>query len=175
MGNLVWHTYARFVSITASVCKYLRLSCHRSKGADRPFRTSPQMPFGQDSGASSTVNTFSTLWVVHCATLEECSTLCLAAHLRLRTANLRHGIRAPNSAAPLVAIIVKIPLVQIIAMTLGLIMLAIEYPVPLIKEYAIHRSFVIRIVLLLFQVVVNILYYQVSFIFINGASPFLLT
>lgn len=41
-------------------------------------------------------------------------------------------------------------------------MIALEYPLPLLKSWAMYRSFVVRIVLLLFQVFLGILYYQVS-------------
>jgi hypothetical protein len=117
MGNLVWHSYARFVSITASV--YAVWAGFWGLFYRKYF-------FDFVGGT-------------------------------LRDPG---GMQAPTSAAPFVAIIVRVPLVQIIAMTLGLILLAMDYPLPLIKEYAIHRSLVVRIVLLLFQVFVNILYYQ---------------
>ncbi|RXW24983.1 hypothetical protein EST38_g910 [Candolleomyces aberdarensis] len=117
MGNLVWHSYARFVSITASV--YAVWAGFWGLFYRKYF-------FDFVGGT-------------------------------LRDPG---GMQAPPSAAPFVAIIVKLPLVQIIAMTLGFIMLAMECPLPLIKEYAIYRSLVVRIVLLLVQVFVNILYYQ---------------
>lgn len=70
--------------------------------------------------------------------------------------------RAPASAAPFIAIIVKVPVVQIASMILGMLMLVVEYPLPQIKEFAIYRSLAMRVVFLLIQVVLNILYYQVS-------------
>ena len=48
-------------------------------------------------------------------------------------------------------------------MILGMIILTIEVPLPLVKQTAIYRSFVIRIVLLSFQAFLTLLYYQVSF------------
>jgi len=45
-------------------------------------------------------------------------------------------------------------------MVLGMINLAIELPLPQLEKLAIHRSFVFRIVLLLFQSFLTILYYQ---------------
>jgi ATP adenylyltransferase len=71
-------------------------------------------------------------------------------------------LRAPASAAPFIAIIVKVPVVQIASMILGMIMLVVEYPLPQIKEFAIYRSLAMRVVFLLIQVILNILYYQVS-------------
>ncbi len=47
-------------------------------------------------------------------------------------------------------------------MILGMMILALEVPLPIIKDFVLYRSFVVRVVLLLFQVVLNILYYQVS-------------
>ena len=60
------------------------------------------------------------------------------------------------------AIIVKAPLIPIFAMILGMMILALEVPLPIIKDFVLYRSFVVRVVLLFFQVVLNILYYQVS-------------
>jgi hypothetical protein len=47
-------------------------------------------------------------------------------------------------------------------MILGMIILALELPLPVVKRYALYRSFVARFVLLIFQVFLNMLYYQVS-------------
>lgn len=69
--------------------------------------------------------------------------------------------RAPPSAAIFVALIVKAPIIPIISMVLGMVLLAIELPLPALKKMAIRRNFVARVVLLLFQVFLNILYYQV--------------
>ncbi|KAF6763059.1 hypothetical protein DFP72DRAFT_521694 [Ephemerocybe angulata] len=70
------------------------------------------------------------------------------------------GLQAPPSAAPFIAVIVKIPLVQIASMLLGIILLCMEYPLPQIKEFAIYRSLVLRTVFLILQVFLNVLYYQ---------------
>lgn len=70
------------------------------------------------------------------------------------------GLQPAPSAAAFVTIIVKIPLVQILAMILAMFMIALEFPLPHLKKFAIHRSIVLRIVLLLFQTFLNILYYQ---------------
>lgn len=70
------------------------------------------------------------------------------------------GIQAAPSAAPFIAVIVKVPLVQIVSMILGVLIIAVEYPLPQIKQFALYRSLVARIVLLLFQTFFNILYYQ---------------
>ena len=51
---------------------------------------------------------------------------------------------------------------QILSMLLGFGYLALDYPLPYLKNTAIHRSFPIRIVLLLLQTFFAILYYQVG-------------
>ena len=71
-----------------------------------------------------------------------------------------HPRPAPSDSI-FVTIIVKAPIVQILSMLLAIGLLAFEYPVPFLKNSAIHRSFPIRIVLLLLQTFFAILYYQV--------------
>ena len=46
-------------------------------------------------------------------------------------------------------------------MILGIAILALEVPLPIVKDYILYRSLVVRVVLLFFQVLLNILYYQV--------------
>lgn len=70
--------------------------------------------------------------------------------------------RPSAAAAPFVEVIVKAPLLQIIAMILGFFILALEWPFPLMKKLPIYRNLVVRIVILFFQVFINVLYYQVS-------------
>jgi hypothetical protein len=70
--------------------------------------------------------------------------------------------RPPSSAAFFTNIIVKAPVVQIITFLLGLLLVAMDYPVPQLKQLAIHRSLVLRCVLLMVQSVLTILFYQVS-------------
>lgn len=48
-------------------------------------------------------------------------------------------------------------------MALGFFVIALEFPLPQLKYLAIHRSIVFRIILLLFQTFLGILYYQVNF------------
>ena len=70
--------------------------------------------------------------------------------------------RAPPSAAVFVALIVKVPVVQAFAMTLGMVIIALELRLPMLKKYSWHRSFVVRIILLVFQILLTVLFYQVS-------------
>ncbi|KAF8070670.1 ATP adenylyltransferase-domain-containing protein [Lyophyllum atratum] len=73
------------------------------------------------------------------------------------------GLQPAPGAAIFINIIVKVPIVQIITMILAMFILALEFPLPQLKSLAIHRSIVLRIVLLLFQTFLSILFYQVSF------------
>jgi hypothetical protein len=70
------------------------------------------------------------------------------------------GLQAPPSAAIFVSVIVKVPIVQMLAMALALFILAVELPLPIMKSFSFYRSFVVRVVLLLFQVFLTILFYQ---------------
>jgi len=66
---------------------------------------------------------------------------------------------SPNSAV-FITLIVKVPIIQILTMMTGLFMIALEFPLPQLKSLAIHRSIVLRIVILLFQTFLAILFYQ---------------
>ena len=69
--------------------------------------------------------------------------------------------RPAASDSIFISIIVKAPIVQLISMFLAISIILFDYPAPFIKGSAIHRSFPIRIVLLLLQTFFSILYYQV--------------
>lgn len=47
-------------------------------------------------------------------------------------------------------------------MLLGFFILALEWPLPLMKKLPIYRSLVVRILLLVFQAFLTILFYQVG-------------
>jgi vacuolar-type H+-ATPase subunit I/STV1 len=70
------------------------------------------------------------------------------------------GMQAPPRAAFFVTVIVKVPLVQIMAMLLGFGLLALEWPLPILKSTSIYRSLVIRVILLSFQTFLGVLFYQ---------------
>ncbi|KAH6914347.1 hypothetical protein BKA70DRAFT_1096276 [Coprinopsis sp. MPI-PUGE-AT-0042] len=70
------------------------------------------------------------------------------------------GLQAAPSAAPMVAIIIKIPIVPALAMVLGLLNIAVNFPAPFLKGTALHRSFHLRAMLLVIQFVITILFYQ---------------
>lgn len=77
------------------------------------------------------------------------------------TVVLTSKIRPSPSAAPFVAIIVKVPVVQVATLILASIILCLELPLPALKKLAIYRSLVLRVVLILFQAFLTILFYQV--------------
>jgi hypothetical protein len=75
------------------------------------------------------------------------------------------GIQPAPQDAIFITLIVKAPIIPIFSFILGFAIVAFEYPVPWIKGTAIHRSFVVRIVALLVQIVLAFLFYQGT----NGA------
>ncbi|EIW63627.1 uncharacterized protein TRAVEDRAFT_161996 [Trametes versicolor FP-101664 SS1] len=75
------------------------------------------------------------------------------------------GVQPAASDSIFVSIIVKAPVIQILSMLVGFVYLMLDYPAPFLKNTAIHRSFPIRIVVLLLQTFFAILYYQGT----NGA------
>ncbi|PPQ96527.1 hypothetical protein CVT26_010455 [Gymnopilus dilepis] len=70
------------------------------------------------------------------------------------------GLQPSKNAALFIMLIVRVPLVQIFAMIFGFMILALEMPLPLLKQYAFYRSLVLRVVLLLFQAFLTVLFYQ---------------
>ncbi|KAF7782282.1 hypothetical protein Agabi119p4_1658 [Agaricus bisporus var. burnettii] len=70
------------------------------------------------------------------------------------------GAQPGPNVAPFITVIVKVPVVQIFAMLLGFFILALEWPLPLMKKLPIYRNIVVRMVLLFFQTFLNILFYQ---------------
>jgi len=70
------------------------------------------------------------------------------------------GYQSPPSAAPMVAVIIKIPIVPIFAMVIGIVNIAVNFPAPFLRGTALHRSFHLRAVLLVVQFIVTILFYQ---------------
>jgi len=117
MGNLIWHEYARLVSITASVY-----------GVWAGFYGLMYRKF---------------FWDFVGGTLRDPG-----------------GLQPSPNAAIFITIIVDFPIIQSLAMVIGLFMIALEFPLPALKGTAIHRSIVLRIVMLLMQTAVSLLYYQ---------------
>lgn len=70
------------------------------------------------------------------------------------------GLQPANSDKIFISIIVTAPIVQILAMILAFFILALELPLPQLKGLSIHRSWVVRIVLLSVQAFLTILFYQ---------------
>jgi len=117
MGNLIWHEYARLVSLTASVY-----------GVWAGFYGILYRKF---------------FWDFVGGTLRDPG-----------------GLQPANGALPFITIVVDFPIVPIVAMIIGMFMVALEFPLPALKRTSIGRSIVFRIVMLLLQSVVSLIYYQ---------------
>jgi len=122
MGNLIWHQYARYVSITASL--YTVWASFWGLFYRKFF------------------------WDFVGGTLRDPG-----------------GLQAPASSAIFIAIIVKLPIIQVLTMLTASFTVALEFPLPLLKGMAIHRSIVLRIVVLIMQAFLAIMFYQGT----NGA------
>jgi len=75
------------------------------------------------------------------------------------------GLQPPASAAPFVAVIVHAPVLQIFVIITSTLLLLLDWPAPFMKGLPVYRSWVFRIVVLLFQAFCAILFYQGT----NGA------
>ncbi|KAL5523888.1 hypothetical protein ACEPAG_8061 [Sanghuangporus baumii] len=70
------------------------------------------------------------------------------------------GMQAPKSAAIFITVIVKIPLLQVFSMLLGATVVALEWPIPILKKLSIYRSLVLRPILLIALSLDTIFFYQ---------------
>lgn len=70
------------------------------------------------------------------------------------------GILPGPGSAPFLAIIVQVPIVQILCMIIAIFLCALEYPLPLLKPFRIYRSWVVRIVLIVAMSFLAALFYQ---------------
>jgi len=117
MGNLVWHEYARLISITASA--YAVWSSFFALFYRKFF------------------------WDFIGGTLRDPG-----------------GLQPAPSAAIFISLIVKAPIIPIINAIVALIILSVENPSPLLKSLSIRRSMIFKVVLLVFQAFLSVLYYQ---------------
>ncbi|KIL65912.1 hypothetical protein M378DRAFT_445342 [Amanita muscaria Koide BX008] len=70
------------------------------------------------------------------------------------------GLQPSPKFAVFIMLIVKFPIIQSVAILLGFWIIALEFPFLPLGSSRIYRSLALRIVLLVFQVALNILYYQ---------------
>ncbi|KAG8213927.1 hypothetical protein J3R82DRAFT_10673 [Butyriboletus roseoflavus] len=70
------------------------------------------------------------------------------------------GVQPSPKVYMFITVIVKFPFVQIITMVLGFIMIALDYPLPILKGSSIRRSMPLRVVLLILQSFFAVLFYQ---------------
>jgi len=122
MGNLVWHEYSRYVSLTASVYTVWA-----------SFWGLFYRKFFWDFIGGTVRNP--------------------------------GGLQPSPNAAIFITLIVKVPVIQIFTMMIAFFMIALEFPMPQLKQMMIHRSIVLRIVMLILQASMAILFYQGT----NGA------
>lgn len=122
MGNLIWHEYSRYVSLTA--CVY-------------------------------------TIW----ASFWGCFYRKFFWDFVGGTLRNPGGLQPSPQAAGFVTVIVKAPVIQILTMIVAFSMIALEFPLPQLRGTRIHRSFVVRIVMLVLQAFLAIMFYQGT----NGA------
>jgi len=70
------------------------------------------------------------------------------------------GLQPSPKVAIFITIIVKFPIIQIVTMVMGFFMIALEYPLPVLKGTALHRSLALRVVLLIQLSSAAVLFYQ---------------
>ncbi|KIJ15019.1 hypothetical protein PAXINDRAFT_99800 [Paxillus involutus ATCC 200175] len=70
------------------------------------------------------------------------------------------GIQPSPKAHMFITLIVKAPVVQSFSMFFGFVMIALEYPLPILTRSALQRSIPLRLVLLTFQSFLAVLFYQ---------------
>ncbi|KAH7332636.1 hypothetical protein B0J17DRAFT_152907 [Rhizoctonia solani] len=72
--------------------------------------------------------------------------------------------------APFIMIIVQIPLVQILTILMSVVLVLLEWPLPLMKKLPIYRSLVFRAVWLLLLAFVSVLFYQGTNVALYGLT-----
>jgi len=122
MGKFIWHEYARYVSLTASVY---------------------------------------TIWAAFWGFFYRKFFWDFVGGI-LRAPG---GLQPSAGSAIFITLIVKMPIIQILAMLSALTIIALDFPFPFLKGTALQRNLVIRVVLLAFQIFLCILFYQGT----NGA------
>jgi len=70
------------------------------------------------------------------------------------------GIQPADNVALFITIIVRMPIVQIVAMILGFLTLAIELEIPPFRGSALGRNLVLRMIVVVFLSLVNSIFYQ---------------
>jgi len=70
------------------------------------------------------------------------------------------GFHSGPNSVPFQAIIVTVPLVQILGILFAIFNLLLDYPAPFMKQTALYRSLPLRVVLLVLQSFISILFYQ---------------
>ncbi|KAG1746134.1 hypothetical protein EDB19DRAFT_1894278 [Suillus lakei] len=134
MGKLIWHELSRYISLTASVC------------------TSHPLIWRKPSYLTLTDAVWASFWGFF---FRKFFWDFIGGTLRSPG-----GLQPSPKVAIFITVIVKFPIVQIATMALGFTMIALEYPIPILKGTAIHRSIALRVVLLIIQAAGTVLFYQ---------------
>ena len=153
MGKLVWHEYARYLSISASVRESLN-----GQGISLALIMQVMSVSVWASFWGFFYRKF--FWDFIGGTLRNPGGIQCVSSTLYPDVTKSLGRPSPKVAI-FVALIVKVPAVQILTMVLGFFMLAIEYPLPYLRHLAIQRSLVLRVVVLILQASSAILLYQV--------------
>lgn len=156
MGKLIWHQYAHYVATTAAVCEFmsqLALCAWLTRGIVDAVWAGWWGIFYRKFFWDFTNGIFRDPGGIQCApTPRLCSPFVLT-----------QSARPANNVAIFISVIVKAPVVQIFSMLQGFIVLALELGLPpMLKDMAIGRSLVLRMVLLIFLCLINSVYYQVG-------------
>ncbi|CAE6442933.1 unnamed protein product [Rhizoctonia solani] len=80
------------------------------------------------------------------------------------------GMITAPSAAPFITIIVQVPLIQILTIIMSLVLVLLEWPLPLMRKLPIYRSLVFRVVWLLLLAFVSVLFYQGTNVALYGLT-----
>lgn len=154
MGKLVWNELGRYVSLTASACEFgfaLHVPfIHIAPNLDAVWASFWGMFFRKFfwDFVGGILRDPGGIQYVH-------AQIC---HGPMRSITCRPSPRA----RVFIAIIVKVPFIQIMSMIVGLLILALEWPLPPLKGTQLHRSIPLRVVLLSFQSSLALLFYQVG-------------
>jgi len=154
MGELVWNELGRFVSLTSSACEFgfaLQVSfIYIPPNSDAVWASFWGMFFRKF------------FWDFVGGILRDPGGI-QYVHVHICHGPMHSIARRPSPRARVfIAIIVKVPFIQIMTMIVGLLILALEWPLPPLKGTRLHRSIPLRVVLLSFQSSFALLFYQVG-------------
>lgn len=156
MGKLVWHEYSRLVSLTASICEWHTVYA---------FLLQRLLNLCKDTIWAGFWGIFyrKFFWDFVGGILRAPGGLqYVPLYYCYIIIKLIYLVSRPSAnSAIFITLIVKFPIVQILTILTAASMVALEYPLPLLKSTFLYRSIIIRIVMLIMQASMAILFYQV--------------